>query len=237
MIRFFILFLLVFTGCFAYTQEVRENKIIIHSSETSPSKLIFNVAETLASNHGVQIGIKFTNDDEVLQKLIGGERVDIIITESYELLQSLNENKFINFSFVSEVFFDRLVYVPLKEKNANENKVKLEAVFFKTSENDKDVIDNFAEKIPSVLITSNNICKRINNLRTIYAESYRSIIIKESVAKRCDLFYSGFFNDLYTVYYLAVIVNNNFHYTKRIIDLFENSLHIKSIIKDHGYTN
>ena len=237
MIRFFIVFVLIFSKCFGYAGEVRENKIIIHSSETSPSKLIFNVAETLASNHGMQIGIKFTNDEEILEKLTKGERVDIIITESYEMLQSLNENKFINFSFVSEVFFDRLVYVPLREKNANENKVKLEAIFFKTSENDKDVIDNFAEKIPSVLITSSNICKRINNLRAIYAESYRSIIIKESIAKRCDLFYSGFFNDLYTVYYLAVIINNNFHYTKRIIDLFEHSFHIKSIIKNHGYTN
>lgn len=237
MVKLLVGFLLSFSLCFGYTEISKENKIVIYSSQNSQAKLMFNISEALANNHGMQTQTKFINEKEIFEKLIKGERIDIIITESYELLQELKEAKFINFSFVSEVFFDRLVYIPLKERDMLEDNVKQEAIFFKTSHEDKDVIDNFAEKIPSVLITSNNICKRINSLRNIYVESYKYIIIKESVAKKCDLFYSGFFNNLYNVYYLAVVVNNNFYYTKKIIDLFENSFDVKSIIKNHGYTN
>lgn len=235
-IRFFIVFTLIFFNCFAYLNANKEQKMILYASANSPSKLIFNISEVLTSNYGMQTSVKFVSNQEILPNLLKGKRVDIVITESYDLLQDLKENQFINFSFVSEVFFDKLVYVPLKNHDQIEN--RKETIFFKTSPDDGDIIDNYAEKIPSILISStSNICRKINTLRILYEETYRNIIVKESIAKKCDLFYFGFFNDLYNVYYMAIIVNNNFYHTKRIIDLFENSIAIKALIKNHGYNN
>jgi ABC-type molybdate transport system substrate-binding protein len=216
--------------------EKREN-IKIYNSNSSISKVVFNIAEVASSETTVPINVSFQAEKVILEKISGGEKVDLLITDSYELLKDLKELGFIDFSETSELFFDRLVFISFSrnEKTENFETQESEAIFFKTSMEDKEIINDRAEKIPSVLIDSSNVCKKINSLRVLYENSYQYLIIKESVAKKCEFYYSGFFDNLYNLYYIAIVKNENFNKTKKTFDFLENSDKIKEIIKNNGY--
>ncbi len=185
------------------------------------------------SKKAILTDIKSTKKEDVIK-----EMVDLLITDNYDLLRDLKSGGFINFIHVAEAFYDKLVYIPITDDTTDEDrKIIGEAIFFKTSITDKEIIDSLARKVPSVFIQSSNVCKQINALKMLYSISYNYLIVKESVAKKCDFSSTAFFDNLYNLYYVAIIVTNNFQLAKKTFDFLGSSKRIKEIIRQNGYSS
>jgi hypothetical protein len=226
--KFIIAFLFTLNVAFAETE--REERVKIYTNENSIIKVLFNMAEITTFETKIPINVAIEERDIITQKILNGDKIDILITEDYSLLEELRDIGVLNFSFVSEIFYDRLTLVPLQTKDFSQP-----VIFFKTQKRDKDVFDNNANKLPSVFISAPNLCRKLNSVIELYSNSYEGIVVKESIAQKCDLPFQNAFDNLYSLYYIAIITGGNFANSKRVNDFFENSPKIKSVIRKNGY--
>jgi hypothetical protein len=210
-----------------------------YSTNNDISKVLFNIIEVLAMDYGTSMNLSFKTGNEIIKDLELGEKLDLIITDDYDLLLELKTAGFVNFLNVGEIFYDKLVYVRIDDSSSiPEERIQMEnSIFFKTYKYDKEIIDTSLSKIPSVLIESTNICKKINSIKTLYKESYKYLIVKSSVAKKCDFKPVAFFDNLYNLYYIVVVVTDNFVSAKETLDYITTHKKIKEIIKQNGYSN
>ena len=227
-----LLFALFFTNSFAHA----ERTIKIYSPSNSITKVLFNLAEVASSSGGLPVCVSFSTKKEIKENILKEQRVDLIVTDDYEFLRELDSLGVLDLSKIVELFYERLVYIPLKAKNSEavwNSTGKM--IFFKTSKEDIDITDNNANKIPSVLIQSTNVCKEIDSLLEFYQNSKEYIILKQSIAKKCDLKHSAFFDDLYNLYYIATIKNPEFSLSEKTLEFFKNSKKSHEVIRGNGY--
>lgn len=227
-----LLFALFFKSSFADV----ERTIKIYSPNNSITKVLFNLAEVASSSGGLPVCVSFSTKKEIKENILDGKTVDLIITDDYEFLRELHSLGILDLSKIVELFYERLVYIPLKAKNSEANLNSTEKIiFFKTSKEDVDITDNNANKIPSILIQSTNVCKEIDSLLGSYQNSKEYIILKQSIAKKCDLKYSAFFDDLYNLYYIATIKNPELSLSEKTLEFFKNSKKSHEVIRGNGY--
>lgn len=238
LILIFHFFVVFYSSNAAKTYNSGEGRTKIYISNKSVSPIMFQMIENISSNLNIQISTTIEESEEnIYEKIQLGNKGGILITDSYELLKKLKDDGTIQFAYTSEIFYEKLVYIPTRSsENLAEESLK-DAIFLKTSKREKDIIDNFTNKLPSILIESANICKKIDTMQTLYEYSHSKIILKESIARKCRIKTIGSFDDIYSLYYMAILATNNFNTSKKVFDFIENSKTIKEIIKRNGYNS
>jgi hypothetical protein len=195
--------------------------------------VLFNIAEIATLETKIPTSIAVDNIEKIKKKILDSEGIDILITEDYSIIEELRDMGMINLSFVGEVFYDRLTYIPLQSLTNSRKPL----IFFKTQNLDKEIFDNEGSQFPSISINSSNICKKIHSMIELYSERYETIIIRESIARKCDLPFQTSFDNLYSLYYIAVINGTNFVNSRKIANFFINSPKSKAMIRKNGYRN
>jgi hypothetical protein len=204
------------------------NRIKIYTNNPSIIKLLFNFAEVISYENKLPISIGIEEKNKIKSNILAG-RIDILVTDDYVFIKELEAFEITTF----EGFYDRLIYISSKDND----KVKKPTLFLKTSKEDKDIFDNSAKLIPSIFVSSLNLCKQIGFMIELYEPSFEKIIIKESVAKKCNLKFQTAFDNLYNLYYIVAINGKDDRNLQKIVDTFQASEKIKQIIKENGYRN
>ncbi len=204
-----------------------DDRVKIYTNETEMTKTIFNIIEFASSKSKIPIYLK-VGDFQFIENSLEKEKVDILITQNYKIIEDLIKQNLVSKKLASEFAFDKLTFIPLNSLNNS-------SIFFKTSPLDGDIFEEGQIAIPSKFLQSSNLCNTIQRQIENDEKFYSKIIIKISIAKKCELPYQGSFNDMYNVYYIAVINGHNLIKSEEIFNIITKSIEVKKIIQKNGF--
>lgn len=242
MLRFTFIFLLLLPAIEITAKSVSKKEIVSKENATSYiffagediSKLVFNMSEVFLEEKSIPMSVVF--EETTRRKLtLTDESGGVLITDNLQFLGELRKDGYINFAYVTPLFSERLIRVPLQNERFTASEIKQEAIFLKTAVSDREILESSKSFIPSVFIPSSVICEGISDLSISYKSVYRNIILKQNTAKKCNIKAGTLFEEEYKVYYMALLIKNNFNISYKVFDFLKSSKKIKEIIKQNGY--
>lgn len=231
-IRLFLVILISFFYHNNYVLATVQNNVKFFIYNQELSKTIFSIAEALSFEADFQSSVYFVKDKSNANKALVKFSKDIgyiIITDDYNLLIKLREEGMINFAYTHILFYDKLVYSVFK----NDLSILPNTVFYNLSKHESDLFDLSGNKIKSSLLNLEGACKQIELERDL--NKYTKVILRQSIAKKCNFKIESQFDDRRLIYYVAIVMEGNFTRAKKVFDFLVNSDTVKEIIQQNGY--
>ncbi len=100
-----------------------DDRVKIYTNETEMTKTIFNIIEFASSKSKIPIYLK-VGDFQFIENSLEKEKVDILITQNYKIIEDLIKQNLVSKKLTSEFAFDKLTFIPLNSLNNS-------SIFFK----------------------------------------------------------------------------------------------------------